>query len=315
MSATPPQPPPKSFALKFVSGKYQGGVFPLRPDRDVVVGRGSDLDLVLAEDMVSRKHAKIFFREGAFWIQDLGSTNGTFVNGEKVKRARLSEGDRLLIGSSILKVVSDAATGEQTDEEIRRGLEQAASTSPRVSGMQGRLEEVPLPDLLQLLGTAKKTGLLLVRDAEHEARLQLRAGRVVRCVLDGNLEIAPRKSFFRLLQWTAGTFEFGPAPEAEDPAAPEITDALDALLVQGMRELDELRRVQPDLPARQAQLVLVAPLTVPLRALSPEELDVLQLALNHPSVQAVLDRASTSDADAALALTSLVKRGYLRVGA
>jgi hypothetical protein len=85
------------------------------------------------------------------------------------------------------------------------------------------------------------------------------------------------------------------------------------LLVEGMRELDELRRVQPDLPARQAQLVLVAPLTVPLRALSPEELDVLQLALNHPSVQSVLDRASASDADTAVALASLVKRGYLRV--
>ena len=48
-----------AFALRFISGKYQGGEFPLPPDREIVIGRSSDLDMVLVEDMVSRKHAKI----------------------------------------------------------------------------------------------------------------------------------------------------------------------------------------------------------------------------------------------------------------
>ena len=44
------------WALRFISGKYQGGEFPLRPNREIIIGRSSDLDMVLVEDMVSRKH-------------------------------------------------------------------------------------------------------------------------------------------------------------------------------------------------------------------------------------------------------------------
>ena len=67
-------------ALRFISGKYQGGEFPLRSNREIVIGRSSDLDMVLVEDMVSRKHAKISWHNDSLVIEDLGSTNGTFVN-------------------------------------------------------------------------------------------------------------------------------------------------------------------------------------------------------------------------------------------
>src|SRR5438309_334591 len=71
------------FALRFISGKYQGGEFPLRMNREIIIGRSSDLDMVLVEDMVSRRHAKISSTDAEVYIQDMGSTNGTFVNGEK----------------------------------------------------------------------------------------------------------------------------------------------------------------------------------------------------------------------------------------
>src|SRR5688572_21854790 len=98
--------PGRSFVLRFISGKYQGGEFPIVQDKQIIVGRFSDLDMVLVEDMVSRKHARIQMQQDQVWIEDLGSTNGTFVNGEKIKRARLKEGDRVLIGTSILKLIS-----------------------------------------------------------------------------------------------------------------------------------------------------------------------------------------------------------------
>ena len=72
----PPQPAPsrgtKRYALRFISGKYQGGEFPLRMNREIIIGRSSDLDMVLVEDMVSRKHAKIETFANVITIQDMG---------------------------------------------------------------------------------------------------------------------------------------------------------------------------------------------------------------------------------------------------
>ena len=90
-----PRPGVRSLILRFISGKYQGGEFPIGADKQILIGRSSDLDMVLVEDMVSRKHARISMQGDQIWIEDLGSTNGTFVNGEKIKRARLKEGDQI----------------------------------------------------------------------------------------------------------------------------------------------------------------------------------------------------------------------------
>src|SRR5580693_457053 len=134
-AATSPAPPaggagrggntPRSYVLRFISGKYQGGEFPVVPEKQIFVGRSSDLDMVLVEDMVSRKHAKIAMQADQIWIEDLGSTNGTFVNGEKIKRARLKEGDRVLIGTSILKLIAGDAPRENMD--AKRELENVAA--------------------------------------------------------------------------------------------------------------------------------------------------------------------------------------------
>jgi pSer/pThr/pTyr-binding forkhead associated (FHA) protein len=64
------------WTLRFISGKYQGGEFPLRPNREIVIGRSSDLDMVLVEDMVSRKHAKIVTDEKGVSIQDWARPTG-----------------------------------------------------------------------------------------------------------------------------------------------------------------------------------------------------------------------------------------------
>src|SRR5664279_4110213 len=100
------------FALRFISGKYQGGEYPLADGQEIVIGRSSELDMVLVEEMVSRKHARIALVDGVISIADLGSTNGTFVNGEKVDEGTLKEGDRVLIGTNILKVIALGKDGD-----------------------------------------------------------------------------------------------------------------------------------------------------------------------------------------------------------
>src|SRR4030095_13119592 len=135
------------WALRFISGKYQGGEFPLRPNREIIIGRSSDLDMVLVEDMVSRKHAKITTDDQVVTIQDLGSTNGTFVNGEKVRKADLKDGDRILIGTSIIKIVfvdGDNTSHLLSETEARSKMAVAANKRQGASpqSMAGRTEEI-----------------------------------------------------------------------------------------------------------------------------------------------------------------------------
>jgi two-component system, cell cycle response regulator len=69
----------------------------------VVIGRGSDADFQIATPSVSRAHCRVFQDQGCYWIEDLRSTNHTLVNGERIERKALVDGDQLRIGKSVLK--------------------------------------------------------------------------------------------------------------------------------------------------------------------------------------------------------------------
>jgi|LakWasMet46_HOW7_FD_contig_61_448877_length_1195_multi_4_in_0_out_0_2 pSer/pThr/pTyr-binding forkhead associated (FHA) protein len=301
------------YALKFISGKYQGGEFPLKGDKQLIIGRSSELDIVLVEDMVSRKHAKISITGGKISIEDLGSTNGTFVNGEKVKTSRLKEGDRILVGTSILKLVKAGANApELSDAQVKQNLEQVAAVQSQrqtKTAMTGKIEEVPLPDLLQLFHTSKKNGVLVVT-GDQEGKIYLRQGKVYYAVINDNHNLGPLKSFNRIITWERGEFELRP-PDNEEFMT-ELDESTEHLLMDALRQLDELRRVSGSLPPMDQTLMLAVPMEPPLRDLQPEELDVLQLIINWGTLQGVFDNASQDDVAIATAVASLIERGYLR---
>jgi pSer/pThr/pTyr-binding forkhead associated (FHA) protein len=306
--------PTPSFALRFISGKYQGGEFPLRMDREIIVGRSSELDMVLVEDMVSRKHAKITAAGDQIVIQDLGSTNGTFVNGEKIKKARLKEGDRILIGTSIIKLVAVDNSQVVSEEAARQRLEatgQRRSVSGANKPMSGSIDEIPLPDLLQLLSTSRKSGVLSVRGEGGHGRIYLRKGQIYYSTIDDSYDLSPRKAAFRMLTWMTGTFELE-APD-EKSVLEEIQDSTEALLMEGMRQLDEFRRIEGELPQRTEALGVASPLTAALRDLQPNDLDVLQLVLNYGQMQSVLDRSPRTDLETAQTLLGLIQKDYVAV--
>jgi hypothetical protein len=70
--------------------------------RRLVIGRSRDCDVQLADSNVSRRHAELRQEGASYWIVDLGSTNGVEVNGRRVKRAKLSDGDTITLGSTDL---------------------------------------------------------------------------------------------------------------------------------------------------------------------------------------------------------------------
>ena len=298
----------RSHALRFISGKYQGGEFPLPDSGEIVIGRSSELDMVLVEDMVSRRHAKITVTSGQIFLQDLGSTNGSFVNGEKIKRAKLDEGDRILIGTSIIKVV--ATDGGPNLREAQAHLEDVASGKrSNVRTMTGSIAEVPLPDLLQLFGASKKSGTLVVRTGADVGHIYLDKGRVVFATVNDNFDASPEKSFYRIITWEQGTFDMEGVQEQEFPQT--INMSTEGLLMEAMRQLDESRRLGADMPSLAASVRVATPLSVPLRDLSPDELDVLQLAHNLGNVGMVLDRSAATDLDTSNIFVKLVKAGYL----
>jgi pSer/pThr/pTyr-binding forkhead associated (FHA) protein len=94
---------PSGAGLLVVSGFYEGLEIPL--DREwLVIGRGRSADLVIAEPTISRAHAAVGHDAEGFFVQDLGSTNETHVNGGKVQRQGLKDGDRLQMGKLVIEI-------------------------------------------------------------------------------------------------------------------------------------------------------------------------------------------------------------------
>ncbi len=300
-----------NLALRFISGKYQGGEFPLQDNQEVLIGRSSDLDMVLVEELVSRRHASIVVRGGVVTIEDLGSTNGTFVNGERVQKATLREGDRVLVGTSILKVVV-ATVGAEVRPSLDRVTQKqdVRRTGDEPPRMSGALEEIPLPDLLQLFGTSKKSGVLVLSSAGRSGRIVLLEGKVRHARIAASPAMAPLKAIYRMLDWRQGTFELEP-PDF-DPIDNPIDASAQEVLMEGIRQQDELDAMRGRLPAMDRRLVLKSPLGASLSGLSPQDLELVQLAVNSRSVAELFDRAPSTDLETAVALERLIQRGYLQ---
>ena len=94
---------PAGASVRVLGGFYEGLELPI--DREwLVLGRGRGAELMLAEPTLSRAHAAVGYDENGFFVQDLRSTNGTLVNGERCERATLADGDEIQIGRLHLRV-------------------------------------------------------------------------------------------------------------------------------------------------------------------------------------------------------------------
>ena len=90
-------------SMTLLSGPRSGaGFFPL-DGAELTIGRGEERRHHLADPGISRMHARVVREGDDFVVEDLGSTNGTEVNGQLVKRRRLADGDRVRLGSSTLQ--------------------------------------------------------------------------------------------------------------------------------------------------------------------------------------------------------------------
>lgn len=87
--------------LVVLNGSTAGQTFRLQGQR-LVVGRSVDADVVLSDPSVSRYHAEIVDEDGVLMLNDLGSTNGSFIDDERIYHHQLADGDRIRIGATIM---------------------------------------------------------------------------------------------------------------------------------------------------------------------------------------------------------------------
>ncbi len=101
-------------------GQLAGKRWPLNK-KEFVVGRGEDCDIVLPDRQVSRRHLRVLHDEGGYSVEDLGSKNGTYVNGAPVRASmQLQDGDEIQVALSVrLLFVGAEATLPLTQEMIR----------------------------------------------------------------------------------------------------------------------------------------------------------------------------------------------------
>jgi pSer/pThr/pTyr-binding forkhead associated (FHA) protein len=108
--AAPPAHPPSRRPKKAPNrltvidgGALKGKTFPLADE--LVIGRADKCNLVLDDTYVSQVHARIFARNGTYVVEDLGSTNGTYLNRERITApAELRRGDQVKIGKTVMEL-------------------------------------------------------------------------------------------------------------------------------------------------------------------------------------------------------------------
>ena len=105
--------------LVMIYGEHLGRRFTIK-DEPLMIGRSSDCKIQLGDESVSRNHCKITPNEDSIVISDLGSTNGTFVNGEPIKERSLNDGDQIMAGRGMLKYISGDNIEHAYHEEIYR---------------------------------------------------------------------------------------------------------------------------------------------------------------------------------------------------
>jgi hypothetical protein len=118
-------------------GPLRGREFPI--EKETVVGRLPTCTVAVSDTKVSREHARFFLAAGAMYVADLGSSNGTFVNGRRVTSpVRLSTGDRVVVGETTFRVQE----APRAPEPAAPGLASSAARGTGIAASPGVAETV-----------------------------------------------------------------------------------------------------------------------------------------------------------------------------
>lgn len=154
--------------LLVLSGPQFGELVELVPGRECVIGRRAEADVFVQDDGVSRRHASVTAGQGQATLRDLGSQNGTYVEGQRVEEATLLDGQRFQLGAhTTLKFV----WSDDVETEYQRKLAQGALMEP-LTGLYNRryFTERLTAELAAAQRHQRPLALLLI-DVDHFKRV------------------------------------------------------------------------------------------------------------------------------------------------
>ncbi len=276
----------------------------------VGIGRHESNDIQLPSRAVSNFHAEILKEDGALVIRDLGSTNGTRVNGERVDRSPVSPGDSIRIGNHVLSLqlrspdASSRAGGPAPCGfgEGTRGRILAPKARP-VDLNEGA--DLPLAELLRRLSSRPEPHRAVLERDSATAAVLFDRGRLFHAEYG---EVVGEKALFRLFSWHDGSYQIEPLA---DPASQLVTVCLplDALVVEGMDHAQELGKLVAALPPLAIALRLKEDCPLPLTAHSPAEVEIFQAIIRHETIERVLEKSPWTDVRVARLISSLLAKG------
>lgn len=301
------------YVMRFIGGKYEGGVVHLPEAGEVGIGRAQELEICLVEDMVSRHHAKLEVHADKVILTDLGSTNGTFVNGERIKMCELEHDDRVLFGTSILRLEDTQPEGHTSAEaETEAKAATVATQVVQTEAMSGDLTDVGLADILQLLGGNSRSGVLTLSSPDGTADVAFVGGTIEHISAAHWPTMAPVKVLCRMLAWTEGQFVFADG-ETRPPSPGAPLGRAEGLLMEAARQNDESARLWQTLGGHDSFVGLARPLGGPLHALDRKSLEALQLVWDESgALQQMADVYPGEDSVLLHAIDTLMQDGFIQ---
>lgn len=212
----PPPSPAAGHAPHCLVSPALGDPVLLSRERRYVVGRDPGVELRIRSDLISRRHAEVSWAGKWFQVEDLGSLNGTLVNGQRIAGPTpLHDGDRIGVGGFELRVrtlqsgeIQPPAGAEGPPVKGAAGAP-GGGTSPDFAGDLGK---TPIREVLALVETRGHSGTLSLKPPRGAAgKLFFDQGRLIHAEQQGQ---KPREAALRLMTLKAGRFVFsGGAPD------------------------------------------------------------------------------------------------------
>jgi diguanylate cyclase (GGDEF)-like protein len=166
---------PRQACLILIYGDELGRRVPLELHDAIHVGRDTDCELVLDDETVSRRHARVSYSEGHYAIRDLGSTNGIFVNNLPTEEHALLDGDLVKIGRNIFKFLQ----GSHIESNYHEVIYQLMTNDGLTQAFNRRYFEQQLAREMSRASRYERPLALLLFDIDHFKQINDARGHLI----------------------------------------------------------------------------------------------------------------------------------------